>query len=421
MLVKFVFLCSLAATPYATSNRNALRSGSSKVYATINFHCAALNAYDQDSPAAVGGISDCVINVASADNGTELLDDMALYYGKDDKTKSPITAQVMVSIPYLDMGATGLDYSTYPGTCVNYLPGSTGATIFKLFGGVPTASFRLVYDNSADKATTIAYSGLNCTGTGTANAHGFNWNENSVNGKRARGGDTANNFTAATHYGLLLGAANTSSHEADAFRWINLKHFAGQLQGPYSTEHCRGLDPAAATTLNMPVVIPLEAATAVVAGYSEVVPTTQENQCKNLAGNVNGAVAGEAAWLGITRTSDTENGEIQFTFSNGTSALVTGIETASVTCTPGDLIHKAVFSVTWDGYFNSCVQAKNENGTEIVSKYYKLTPNVDSIGSWPSTMAAPSTAASPPAASPASGLHLSAFMASLIAAIAMMM
>lgn len=76
--------------------------------------------------------------------------------------------------------------------------------------------------------------------------------------------------------------------------------------------------------------------------------------------------------------------------------------------------------MTWDGTVANCVQAVDGSG-QTVSFYYKLIPSLGSLGNaWPSTIPAPSSSC-PGSASPASGLHLSAFMAAAIAFIAMMM
>lgn len=419
-MLKAVFVSSLVVASYATSNRNVLYTGSTKTYVKMNFHCATTGAYDSNpaSPTAEGGASDCSINNGTDSDAAGLLASLQLKYGKADHASSPITAVIMVAVMRADGGSEFVDTMNAPGTCVNHTPPDTTAAKLSFFNATDQ-SFKLQYDSGTDIAKFVIYPKPNCSGVGVAKNSGFKWDETSKNGKRVNGGDTTSGMTAFGHYGVDLNttAVATDYAEVDALRWINLKHFAGQLVGPYATEKCEGLDPEGAESFSLPIVAPLEVAageTTEEAFGEPQISTT--GKCRNINGNVAGTVAGGAVWYSTELTSTA--GEMKVTVSHGTGALINNGNSLTPTCTKGTELHAVTYAVTWDGYFQTCVQAKNDSGTPI-AKYYRLIPSVEHIGHWPSTAEAPSDGSTPPA-SPAA-LHFSTFMAAFVAFIAAMM
>lgn len=416
MLFKLVIGLSLVATSYATSTRNT----NIAAYAKVSIHCAAKFTYDGDSPSQV--VSECVVDVATADDGgtaAVLLTDLQTNFGKT----TPINAQFLVTLPYKDMD--NIDQIQMAGNCVNYKMGvHGGATPTEFFGAIPDKSFRLQMndDLSVDLATTVKYAGINCTGTATASAFGFKWATQATQGKKAIAGDTGATFGLIGNWGLDINAAMTASVEATAHRWTNKKNFAGQLVGPYSSNKCRTLDSDGATTVFLPVVVPIEAADAETGEEAFSEPAVSSTKkCRSMRGDLDGSTVNEARWYAFSTSSTADAGELTFSLSHGNAAnLVGGATLVPTTCAAGATHHEATFVMTWDGTFSNCVQAKDAAG-QTVSFYYKLIPSLASTGNaWPSTIPAPSTGC-PAGTSPASGLHLSAFMAAGIAFIAMMM
>jgi len=422
IMLKNIFLWSVVATCQATSNRN----GVTPPYMKLNLHCSATNAYDGDTPQN----GECVLDVNSptdnSANEAATIAELVAGYGK-----SRVFAQFLVTLPDLDGGATGLDGHA-AGSCLNYKVGTANMLYTANGTSAMDKSVRFFYNDNDDTDSALAYvyAGVNCSGAGADSTSGFIWGDKNINGKFANGG--VGNFDAAAKYGLRLNAALTDVVEATAVRWLGKKSFSGQLIGPYTNNSCRGLSYEATTSWFLPFVVALEDATGETNydAYTETA-VSSTHKCRSARGDKNGATANDAIWYSWKLGSSATNGDITFIVSQGTGAKLVGVAApaaddgtnaakTNAECVAGNTHHEATFNMTWDGTFTNCVQAKDAAGETIPSKFYKLVPSIFSTGSsWPSTVAAPSACAACANASPASGLHISAFTAVLLAVLAL--
>jgi len=264
-------------------------------------------------------------------------------------------------------------------------------------------SFALV-DAGSGVYKAACYAVTDCSAAGVLDSQGFVFAPN-VSGTQDCSGATGVNDDQG---GLKLVTGDNQNIETTGTLFISKRAMTGQLNGPFTTSACTTLANAK-TTASLPFVLPLEAATAVPAAYSEVALATS-GVCFNF---------GTASAVHLLQAATTATGgQLVMSISSGGSAAFTNRST----CVAGSTFHKATFAATASGSFGHCVQAVDANADPVSGNYYSMQLDAASVGDWPSYPAiAAGTPGSPTACSPASALHASSFMAVLVALIAMMM
>lgn len=289
------------------------------------------------------------------------------------------------------------------------------------FADVPTHSFFL----SKVAATPGMYkhrvaANLECNGVAAfinTTAADFGWTGLLDSGDSACGGvigvptDVANGIA-------FVSAGTTKSHGITATLFSQRKFISFDLVGPFNTAGCTNLTGGAGKIGVIPMVVPLDDTTADVAAKSEFALAADKYQCTSLS---TVATDGSQFLYKVSLASAT-SGELVIQYSHGTGTVYTDRQNCTMSTTANqNYIMK--FTVGMRGNVGFCKQAMQADGTTGQGKYWRLNPHVGSIGAFPTMPALPvaCSTSGTGCASPASGLHLSAFMACFIAIIAMMM
>lgn len=338
-------------------------------------------------------------------------------------TCSPAVVSVnLLRVPSTDYLAADATVKDLVGACMNI--GAHGTVFARnqgtAFDAVNTHSFFI----SKITATPGLYepwvsATINCGGAALAinNGAGANFGFEGLtdSGDSDCGGVVA--VAADSDNGIaFISAATGVGHGITATLFQQRKFIAADLVGPFSAATCTNLTGGAGKSGIVPLVIPLDSTTADVAAKSEFALATDKYQCTSLSAV---ATVGSQFLYKVSVASVT-SGELMIQYSHGTGTVWADRNTCTMSTTAGNN-YKLTFTVGIRGDVGYCKQAYQTDGTTGQSKYWRLIPHIGSIGAFPTMPALPTSAPGAACASPASGLHLSAFMAGFIAIIAMMM
>lgn len=408
---------------YGTAPARDVVGSSPEMYVKLSMHCAsAANEVDTPNTVPAGAGNLCVLDV-----NTGLASPSASFTAMQGiHVESKIRAQFLMRANY-EQGAGG--HADYAGNCLNYKQAATDPD----FGVGDTATHAItLIRHLTDDTVKVYYGTAGCTGTIATTATGFLFGAAPTQGKFAVGGEYAAAVTSALNMGierLTSAAADVGKVLMSATRWTSKKNFAFQLVGPYGTAACNSLAQDAAT-INYPFVAALEAAareptptspwvtTDVYQNEDAISATTKNCWNVNSMSLTGGVATGEGDLFEVSLGSSAGEFNVLYTTGgSGTRALDTGA------CTAGSTYHKMTYKMTYAGIMSStsgtCIQAVNAEGLAQQTKFYKLIPASNQIGAWPGSEALPTTACPP--GSPASGLHFTAAVGTLIAIVNMLM
>jgi len=295
------------------------------------------------------------------------------------------------------------------GACVNV----TAAGAFTMNGTSKTASFSYSRHATSGRYVVVLNNAPFCQGTHADQAVGFQFDATNY---ACGGGFTG--VTANDNDGVFV--VGTIGYAATAMLYPAKKILAMQIMGPYTNAACHTA-PSAAEMNTYPVVIPLEttALTATVDVSSTIGNTTQ---CGFDSGD--STAAATKSLIGYQTT--TTKGELLLTLGLGTN--ITAYSDTTNTCTinadANGEYDSLKFSFGIRSSFTSCVQSTTTEGGDPAvagsSRYFQLVVHPDGLGYIPNEADYPAAASCPEGtASPASNLHMSAFMAAAIAVMAL--
>lgn len=413
-----IISCFLTMAYGSTPTRNLVTS-TPHMYVKLNMHCAVAEDEVDATNTQPAGATLCVLDVTTVDTPSDSLAAM-----QGIAVESKIHSQFLMRANY-DVGTGG--FHDWAGNCLNFVRGA-GNPDFGI-GGTKTHSIGLIRDATDD--TVQVWVGTVGCNTMATTATGFQFGAASTAGKFAIGGEYANPVTTILNMGIE-GLTSSPVDEGKviftATRWNDKKNFAFQLSGPYGTAactaHANGND-----TINYPFVAALEDASREASPTSPYVTT---DPYQNEAG-ISSTSKNCWNYNSVSANNGVTNGDL-FEVSLGDSAgefvvvYTTGGSAARAAdtgaCTAGSTYHKMTYKMTYAGIMSTtgglCVNAMTAGNLPVTGVYYKLNPASDQIGAWPSSEPLPSdnTGTTP---SPASGLHFTAAVGTLIAIINMLL
>lgn len=406
---------------YGAAPTRDLVGSSPHMYVKLNLHCAAAaNEVDTTNTVPAGAGNLCVLDVTTVDTPSTSFTAMQAI-----AVESKIRGQFLMRANY-DAGAGG--HSDWTGNCLHYKQSGTDPDFG--VGDTATHSIGLVR-HATDDTVKVYFGTVGCQGMATT-ATGFQFGAAPTQGKFSEGGEYAAAISTILNMGiekLTTAAADTGKVIMTATRWTSKKNFAFQLSGPYATAACTELA-LGNSTINYPFVAALEDAareaspttfttTDVYQNENGISATTKNCWNYNNMSLTNGVATGEGDLFEVSLGSGA--GEFNVVYTTGGSAS-RAADTGA--CAAGSTYHKMTYKMTYAGIMSTtggqCVQAINAADALVNAVYYKLSPASDQIGAWPASEDLPS-AADCPGASPASGLHFSAVVGTLIAIINMLM